>query len=218
VLLAAAVAACDAQVDPAFAGDPIATVRGSAAGFGLDEVDSVAAIQWNANHGPDVPSGPLSRAPLRTRPPATLTVEVLAAPPEAAFFRLDGESAEIAEGYVFLLAPGSGAAPGRGDFVGTALDVAVVYVSGEVQPGSLTAEYLGGVRAAGYHLLEWRATAELSAPQSQLTARCAAEMVAAGTLSADAAQIACRRPRLYRLTDTPSSFDTPVTFYRSGQQ
>jgi hypothetical protein len=199
---------CDAQVDPSYTGEAMATIRGTTAGFGLDEVADSAAILWNANRGADVPSGPIAPAILHAHLPASLSLIVLSPPPAEAFFAVDGETARVAEGYLHLLRPGAGAAPTIVDFVGVALDVALVYIEGTVEPDGLTAKYLGGVLTPGYHLVRWRATAELSEAQAYFAARCAAESAAGD----------CGLRRRYQLSPSPGDLETPVTFVgRNGR-
>src|SRR5262249_48183973 len=142
-LLAGAVGACDAQVDPSYGGEPLVRLRGTAAGFDPGQIRS-GSIVWNRNAGIDVPSGPTVDEPIFLDFPTTITFDVLGTPPEGAFFSVDGETASLAEGYLHL-------DDGNGAIVGTAVDVVLVHVRGTVAPGSLTAGYLGGVRAPGFH-------------------------------------------------------------------
>jgi hypothetical protein len=206
--LLALLAGCDTLVDPSYPGEAMARLRGTIVGFGVEQVGDSAAILWNRNVGPSVPSGPFGLAPLVPSFPSGLTIHVLAPPPEEAYFGVTGENAQIAEAYLYLVRPGTTEPIASLDLVGTAVDSVLVYVRGEVQPGSMTASYLGGVRAPGYHLLDWRATAELTDAQSHFSERCAAEMPGAAA--------ACRAKRLYRLVDTPADLDTELVFYRQG--
>lgn len=205
-LLAGAVGACDPQVDPSYAGEPLIRLHGTAAGFAAGDVRS-GTIVWNRNAGVDVPSGPTVNEPVFLDFPATITFDVLGEPPDDAFFSVEGETASIAEGYLHL-------DDESGAIVGTAVDVVLVHVRGTVAPGGLTAGYLGGVRAPGFHLLGWRATFDLSEAQSYFAARCVDDMVAAGKLDPATAESHCGAPRRYKLVDSGADLDTPILFYR----
>ncbi len=200
--LCALLLGCDAQVDSSYPGEALARISGTTAGFGLDEVAGSAAILWNANRGPDVPSGPVSAAVLHPHGPAALTFIVISAPPPEAFFAVDGDGGRVAEGYLHLVRAGAGDAPTIDDFVGTAIDFALVYVDGSIAEGSLMAAYLGGVPAPGYHLARWRATAGLSAAQATFADRCAAAWPDAD----------CGASRRYQLLPTAEDLDTAVSF------
>jgi hypothetical protein len=192
-----ALAGCDAQVDSSYAGEPQLQITATAAGFTANELAGSAAILWNRNIGVEVPFGPLIREPLRAKAPSGVIVDVMAPPPPEVFFGFTGETATIAEGYPFLVRAGAGEPLSSEALIGTTLDVVLVFVRGTVEPGSLTAAYLGGVRASGYHLLARQATAELSTAQRALVDQCVAG------LRPDALA-ACRWPRLYQLTDATS--------------
>jgi hypothetical protein len=204
---------CDSQVDPSYPGEAVVRLSGTAVGFGPDEVAGAAIIVWNSNSGPEVPSGPRTVESLRARFPADLTVEVLSRPPQEAFFAVDGETARVAEGYIFLVRAGASRPPSGDDFIGQAFDTALVYVEGVVQPDSVTAKYLGGVLPPGYHLTDWRATADVSEAQRYFADRCAAPLAAARNLSIEAAQLACRLPRRYQLSGAAEDLDTVLVFY-----
>ena len=188
------VAACDAQVDADYAGAPLARVHGTAAGFDQDDVVDAAVVRWNPQRGADLTAGPREALPIESAPPSSLTVLVLAEPPDDAYFGFDGEPARLAEGALFLTHDGA--------VIGEAVDEPLVYVDGEVAPGSLAAAYLGDALAPGFHVLDQRATAELTAPQAVLAARCGGGE-------------ACRVPRLYRLVATPTDLATEVVFFRT---
>jgi hypothetical protein len=211
-LLLAVVAGCDAQVDGSYPGQAVIRLQGTAIGFGVEEVEA-AAIVWNQNRGHLVPSGPIAAQPMHPVFPAALTISILAPPPDEAYFGVDGETSSIAEGYLHLVGAGAGDDVGVDDFVGAAVDLVLVHVRGEVDPAGLLAAYLGGARSPGFHLLGWRATAELSDAQAYFTERCAEQMVADGILTADVAQSECRFKRLYRLIDSSDGIDTRLQFY-----
>ena len=214
VLTGAGLAACDSQVDPSYPGTAVIELRGTAIGFGADDAAGSVGIVWNSNAGPDVPSGPTTIASLRARFPSDLTIDVLAPPPEEAFFSVEGEPARVAEGYVYLLRAGAAHPPAGPDFIGQAFDSVLVYVDGILQPGSLAAAYLGGVVPAGYHLADRRATADLSDAQRYFADRCANTLAAARGLSMDEAELACGPPRRYQLSAAADDLATRLIFYR----
>ena len=186
------VAACDPQVDGSFAGDAFARLRGTAVGFPADVTVDGAAVRWTAQGGADLAAGPTAPLPLEFAPPAVV-VPIVSLPPDEVRFGFEGEPARIAEGTLFLTH--------GDDIVGVAIDFALVYVDGDVVPGSLAADYLGGVAAPGFHLYDVRATASLSDAQADLAARCG------GT-------IACTQPRLYRLVSIAADLGTQLQFFR----
>lgn len=189
------VAACDAQVDGSYAGDAYVRLRGTTVGFAADAVIDGAAVRWTSQTGPDLDAGPTLPLPLESEPPAVV-VPVVSRPPDDAMFGFAGEPARIAEGTLLLT---------DGDtIVGEAIDFALVYVEGDVQPGSLAADYLGGVAAPGFHLCDVTATASLTDAQAYFAARCG------GTT-------ACRQPRLYRLVPIADDLRTQLQFFR-GQR
>ena len=188
------VVGCDAQVAADYAGPPLARLTGTAAGFGPEDVVDAAEVRWNPQRGADLSLGPRDALPIESAPPSALRVLVLGEPPDDAYFGFDGEPARIAEGALRLTRDGA--------VVGEAIDTALVYVDGEVAPGSLAAGYLGDVLASGFHLRDQRATAELSAAQAVLAAR-------------SGGGDACRVPRLYQLVATPDDLATEVVFFRT---
>jgi hypothetical protein len=212
--LGAALAGCDSQVDPSYPGEAVLRLRGTAVGFAATEVAGTALIAWNSNAGPEVPSGPRTSEGLQARFPSDLTVEVLSQPPNEAFFAVEGETARIAEGYLFLVRAGASSPPAGDDFIGEAFDSVLVYVDGTVQPSTLTASYLGGVLPAGFHLMDRRATADVSDAQQYFADRCASALSAAQNLSPADAQLACKPPRRYQLSPTADDLGTSLIFYR----
>jgi hypothetical protein len=213
-LLGAGLAGCDSQVDPSYPGEPIIELHGTAIGFSTGDAAGSVAIAWNSNAGPEIPSGPVTSESLRAQFPADLTIDVLARPPDAAFFSVEGEGVHIAEGYLYLVRAGAGRPPAGTDFIGQAFDSALVYVEGTVQPGTLTALYLGGVLPAGYHLADWRATADVSDAQRYFADRCADALAAARSVSLDEAKLTCRLPRRYQLSAAAADLATRLIFYR----
>jgi hypothetical protein len=190
-----AVAACDAQVDGGYPGEPVARVHGTAVGFSPEDIADGAGVRWNTQQGADLTAGPVTPLPLESRPPSSITVLVLAAPSDDAYFSFGDDSPRVAEGSLFLTHDDA--------TVGVTIDSALVFVDGDVAPGSLAAEYLGGTPAAGFHLYDERATAELSAPQAYFAMLCGGGE-------------ACERPRLYQLVPTAHDLETTVPFFRRG--
>ena len=185
-------AACDPQVDGSFAGDAFVRLRGIAVGFPADATIDGAAVRWTAQGGADLAAGPTTPLPLEFAPPAVV-VPIVSLPPDEARFGFAGAPPRIAEGTLFLTH--------AGDVVGVAIDFALVYIDGDVAPGSLAADYLGGVAAPGFHLYDVRATASLIDAQADLAARCG------GTA-------ACTQPRLYRLVSITADLGTQLQFFR----
>jgi hypothetical protein len=204
-------AGCEPLVDPGYPGEPMARLHGTIVGVDPERVADSVAILWNRNVGPSVPSGPIALAPLHPAFPAALTIDVLAAPPDDAFFAVAGDTARIAEGYLYLVRAGAEPPIETRDFSATAVDFVLVYVDGDVAPGSLTADYLGGVLAPGYHLRDWRATLDLSPAQAYFGARCADAVSDAGAV--DGQVEACRAKRRYRLVDAAADLGTEMVFY-----
>ena len=123
-----ALAACDAQVAADYPGEPVARVHGTAVGFSPDDVADGAGVRWNTQQGADLTAGPVTPLPLEATPPSGITVLVLAAPPEEAYLVFADGSPRIAEGALYLT---------RGDaLAGVTIDTALVFVEGEVAPGS----------------------------------------------------------------------------------
>jgi len=194
-LVVMALAACDAQVAADYPGEPVARVHGTAVGFSPDDVADGAGVRWNTQQGADLTAGPVTPLPLEATPPSGITVLVLAAPPEEAYLVFADGSPRIAEGALYLT---------RGDaLAGVTIDTALVFVEGEVAPGSMAAQYLAGAPAPGFHLYDARATAVLSAPQAYFAMLCG---------GGDA----CTQPRLYQLVPTADDLATTVAFFRRG--
>jgi hypothetical protein len=189
------VAACDAQVDGRYAGDPYVRLRGVAVGFDADVVIDGAMVRWTSQSGAQLDAGPTTPLPLAWAPPA-LAVPVVSLPPEDAMFGFAGEPARIAEGTLFVT---------HGDaIVGEAIDFALVYIDGDVAVGSMAANYLGGAAAPGFHILDVLPTANLTPAQADLAARCG-----------DTA--ACTQPRLYRLVQLTMDLGTELQFFQGSQ-
>jgi hypothetical protein len=187
-------AACDAQVDGSFGGDPYVRLRGVAVAFDADVMIDGAMARWTSQSGAQLDAGPTSPLPLEWAPPA-LTVPVVSLPPADAMFGFTGESARIAEATLFVT---------HGDaIVGEAIDVALVYVEGDAVAGGLAANYLGGAAAPGFHLRDVRPTANLTPAQADLAVRCG-----------DTA--ACEQPRLYRLVPVKDDLAAQLQFFQGG--
>jgi hypothetical protein len=186
-------AACDAQVDGGYPGEALVRVHGTAVGFRSDEFADGAAVRWNTQVGADLRAGPIDALPLEASPPSGLSVVVLAPPPEEAYFAFTGEPARIAEGTLFL--------SNAGELVGQAIGFALIHVDGPMAPGSLSAGYVGGTPAPGFHLCDVRPTAELSDAQAYFAARCG-----------DDPQ--CRYRRLYKLVTNSRDLGAELQFFR----
>jgi hypothetical protein len=187
-------AACDAQVDPSYAGEPILRLHGTSIGFASGDLADRAAARWNTQRGWDLAAGPMTELPLQPVSSAELWVLLLSEPPDDVYFDLGDGSARIAEATLLLT---------RGDEpVASAVDVALVHVQGIVEPGSLAAQYLGGTAAPGFRLRRVRPTPDLSEAQAHF-----AQLCGGGD--------ACRAPRLYQLAPIAEDTAANIAFYRS---
>src|SRR5262249_9190707 len=145
-------------------GAPAIEIRGALVGFAESDRPGTGTLLCNRNLRASLPAGPIVTEPTRFRFPDAVTIRVLAPTPDGGFFALPGEVVRVAEGYLYVAA-GDRAVPRSWDFIGGVFDVVLVYVDGDVAPGSMTAAYLGGVLAPGFHLRAWRATAALGPAQ-----------------------------------------------------
>jgi hypothetical protein len=188
------VAACDAQVDGRYAGDAYVRLRGVAVAFDADVVIDGAMARWTSQSGAQLDAGPTTPLPLEWSPPA-LTLPLVSLPPADAMFGFAGEPARIAEATLFLT---------HGDkVVGEAIDIALVYLDGDVAAGSMAANYLGGAEASGFHLSDVRPTANLTPAQADLAVRCGDPAV-------------CTQPRLYRLVPIRDDLAAQLQFFQGG--
>lgn len=195
-LVLLAVAACDAQVPDGYAGEPVARIHGMPIGFSAtDRAPDGALVRWNSQRGADLAAGPTTPLPLESAPPSGVTVLLLAAPPEDAYFEFADGSPRLAEGYLVLTRDG--------DVVAATVGVALVFADGDVASGTMAAAYLDVAAAAGFHRFDQRATATLSAPQAYFAKLCG---------GGDP----CNRPRLYQLAPKASDLATSVPFFRRG--
>src|SRR5262249_10569668 len=107
----------------------------------------------------------------------------------------DGEP-ELAEAYVYVVED-----PAATRLVPRGLDRthAIVFATGDVAPGTATADYLGGPITAGFHMRHWAVTATPGAGQRAMIDRC----IASGALRA-----ACEVRRAYQLAPVPD--DDPL--------
>jgi hypothetical protein len=187
--------ACDAQVDPSYAGEPILRLHGTSIGFAAGDLADRAAALWNTQRGWDLSAGPTTELPLQPVSSSELWVALLAEPPDDAYFDFGDGSARIAEATLLLT---------RGDEpVASAVGVALVHVQGIVAPDSLAAQYLGGTAAPGFRLRRVRPTAELSEAQAYFARLCGGGE-------------ACRAQRLYNLAPIAEDTAANIAFYRSA--
>lgn len=185
--------ACDAQVDPSYAGEPLVRLHGTAIGFAIGDVADHAAIRWNTQRGSDLTAGPVTALPMEPISASEMWVLVVTDPPDEAYFAFTGESPRIAEGTLLLVR--------EGDVVATAVGLALVYVDGVAAPDSLAAQYLGGTPAPGFRMRRVRPAAELNEAQAHFAMQCGGGE-------------ACRAPRLYDLTPATDDLATNVPFFR----
>ena len=195
-LAALVLVACDAQVDAGYTGEPLVRLHGTAIGFSPTDLADAALVRWNPQRGIDLSAGPTTPLPMEAAPPSGLSLLVLGEPPDDAYFAFAEPEPRIAEGLLFLTRNGTS--------VGGTIDAVLVYVDGEVAPGSLAADYLGDAPAPGFHLYYMMVTEELTAAQAYLAGRCGGSE-------------ACRAPRLYRLVAAPDDLATTLQFFRGAR-
>ncbi len=194
VLAAGCLIGCDSLAPKDYVGEPMFTLTGSFATTTApaDPVGGVALL-WQDAGGAGGPGVVATTVPVELAFPATFRVDVPVPPPDDARFAFDGDAAELAEAYVYVVGEGPDLAP-RGAERGHVL----VFASRDVAPGSLAADYLGGPMSAGYHLRRFVAGAP-GAAQAQMIDRC----VASG-----ASRDACTARRDYQLA--PIADDDPL--------
>ncbi|KYF78855.1 hypothetical protein BE11_30720 [Sorangium cellulosum] len=156
--------ACDAQVDPEYRGEPLATIRGAIVDSGgVDSGDLYTAI-LNYNFLIDDVSH-IDIAPVTGSFPAEFTIDLNVPPPVEVlndFTRggtLPSES-RFSTGYIAVLHEGMDPNTDPGSIAGLAEEYMLVYVETDVQPGTQSERFLGGALTAGYHLMKWRPMTE----------------------------------------------------------
>ncbi len=218
----AALAACDAQTDPGYQGEPLVTLHGRVDSSGaLPPLE--AAMLWQRGPPPGTDDQELAtRAPVTSGFPATFVLRLYTPPPAAAFRTLATGAPEWARANAAAVP--YGVAPAQVPMLPTAYGTSytydaehwVMYLASDVPPNSLTEWWLGGPLGTGYHLL--RVVPLSGCPSPADLEACVAELVRRGvpddgTDGPGTARGYCKAP--YRLQPTTAD-DTIVL--RLGQQ
>jgi hypothetical protein len=210
--LAVLTAGCDAMVDADYAGEPTVRLQGAATSSShADLVTSTgvkAAAVWQGIEYQD--GGAFTRLPLRMEFPV-FWIDVLSPPDDGVAFTLGPGEPPIAEAYLHIVKPDTGAQALAGDFLASDFDHALLYVSATPAPGGLTAQYLGGAPAPGFHLMSRTATDALTLPQQGLVERCVAS--APPGVLAVSARAGCTARRLYQLAPASHDLETILAFH-----
>jgi hypothetical protein len=154
-----ALAACDAQTDPGYQGEPLVTLRGRVESTGaLPPLE--AAMLWQRGPPPGTEDQELAtRAPVTSGFPATFILRLYQPPPEAAFRSLATGAPRWARANAAAVP--YGVAPQQIPTLPAVYPASytydaehwVIYVESDVPPNTLTEWWLGGALGAGYHLV-----------------------------------------------------------------
>jgi hypothetical protein len=207
---------CDPQAESAYPGEPLLTLQGQVVSQGpLPELE--AAMLWQRGEPPSTNDQDLAtRAPVQAGFPALFTAHLYHPPPAAARRTLaPGEpvyaratAAAVPKGVAAAQLAGGAppaATPGSSSGYGADAHHWVIHLASDVPAGSLTAWWLGGPLAAGFHLLVVSPVNPACMTAAQLDA-CAADLAALGarddgTTAPGTARGFCVAP--YRLSLAP---------------
>jgi hypothetical protein len=158
-LAAAALPACDAQTDPSYGGEPLATLRGTVTSSDPSPpADASVTLIWEVwTTNGDSASG--VEVPVSGSFPAAFSLELLAPPPAAVLNPPpQGATEQVGTAYISVLPDGAAYDPAMDeeDFLGFAPEHVLVYVAQDIQPGSFWEGYLRSLPTAGYHLMKWK--------------------------------------------------------------
>ena len=151
--------ACDAQVDPEYRGEPLATIEGAIVDEGgVDTSDLYTAIlnyNFLVNDFSHIDS-----APVIGTFPAEFRIDLSVPPPAEVLndFTLGGarpSESRFSTGYIVVLHEGMDPNVDPAAIAGLAEEYVLVYVETDVQPGTESERFLGGALTAGYHLMTW---------------------------------------------------------------
>ncbi|MDC3961255.1 hypothetical protein [Polyangium jinanense] len=154
------VAGCDAQVDPDYQGEALATVQGSVVNDGSTASAAEVALIWSLpQQNPDGLFG--TSAAVSGQFPASFTLPIFTPPPDAALITAE-ESGQDKVGLALILAVKPGTSEGsisdfeqvEANMLGMSEDHVLVYVDHELEPNSIWESLLGGRPSPGYHLME----------------------------------------------------------------
>jgi hypothetical protein len=204
-----ALAACDAQTDTAYQGEPLVTLRGRVESSGeLPPLE--AAMLWQRGPPPGTDDQELAtRAPVTSGFPASFILRLYKPAPDAALRTLTDGAPRWARANAAAVP--YGVAPEQIAALPAVFSASytydpdhwVMFLESDVPPTSLTEWWLGGALGAGYHLLRV-VTLTACLTQAELDA-CAAELVRRGvpddgTSNPGTARAYCKAP--YRLQPT----------------
>ncbi len=193
-------AACDAQVDADYGGEPLLVLEGNIVAVGEIAVRGMV-LRWQTTD-PRGPGEHQSALSLHTSFPNRFQAGVLGEPPEGGRVAFTGEPG-FAEGYLF-------ARDGRRRTLGADYGRALVWLSAAAPEGGATAAYLGAALPAGFHVMT-RVEAPVAPPeQGPLVEQCVTRARAEGW-DAARAETTCRLGRAYRLTPAPRGLAEPWT-------
>jgi hypothetical protein len=206
--LALAASGCGAQAEPGYLGEPLVTLTGRVApSQEASALPLEAAVLWQKGALPTTGDQVLAaRAPVEGgaftvrlyQPPPAEVLRPLA-PGEVAFARATAASLPFGLSAPDVSAPATTASPAYGIDPGHWL----LYLAGDVPPGSLTAWWLGQALPAGYHVVRVTPTCLTAAELEACAGTVAALGVPdTGTPAAGTARAYCLAP--YRLAAAPA--------------
>lgn len=174
VLIACVLAGCDPLADSSYVGDPLFTLVGTLAAAPGESADGIA-LMWQDPTGARGPGLATTALPVAIEFPATFRVAVPVPPPDEARFTFSDSPVAIAEAYVFVVADPQAPRP-----IARGVDRThvLVYATGDVEAGTLAADYLGGPLRAGYHLRRFTPVTAVTPAQAQMIERCATTSLA----------------------------------------
>ncbi|WP_437752579.1 hypothetical protein [Sorangium sp. So ce1389] len=199
--------ACDAQVDPEYRGEPLATIQGAIVDSGgVDTSDLYTAI-LNYNFLIDDFSR-IDSAPVVGSFPAEFRIDLSVPPPAEVLndFTLGGSrpsESRFSTGYIAVLHEGMDPNVDPGAVAGLAEEHMLVYVETDVQPGTQSERFLGGALTAGYHLMKWRPMTDAELQDQEECKLTAPDPRSCGVADGGDADD--------RLVPNPEEFDSEVT-------
>ena len=152
--------ACDAQVDPRYDGEPLATIKGSIVSSTGGTASHLHTAVVNFRFTVD-DTYHADYAPVVGSFPAQFSIDLDVPPPSDTLndFTQGGtqpSESRFSTGYIFVVRDGVDLNTNPADaIVGIAEEYVLVYVESDVQPGSRSAQFLGGALTAGYHLMKY---------------------------------------------------------------
>ncbi|WP_437567165.1 hypothetical protein [Sorangium sp. So ce542] len=151
--------ACDAQVDPEYRGEPLATIQGAIVDEGGSTGGHLRTAILNYNFLVN-DFGHTDIAPVVGSFPAEFRIDLNVPPPAEVlndFTRGGARPSEsrFSTGYIAVLKEGLDPNVDPASIAGLAEEYMLVYVETDVQPGTQSERFLGGALSAGYHLMKW---------------------------------------------------------------